>query len=255
LFDNFGQVASDAPRNVDIEVKLGISAAEQAITEFTAKNRSTSVGVNANLETAKTDVESFASKQWRLNNIVADRVKTDQAEAGLQVWLSKGRTLSASLKFDSKQMVLDNAAAALKVARAFPVNSTMYNSYIEMYRSLLMASRSFATGGFVTGPGSGTSDSIPARLSNGEFVMKASAVKTYGVDFMNSINQQKFAGPMPSSVSGTNSAGTTVAFLSPEDRALLRAVADRPVELYADSRKIAQTANDGNALIARRGVR
>lgn len=33
-----------------------------------------------------------------------------------------------------------------------------------------------ANGGMITGPGSGTSDSIPARLSNGEFVVRASAV-------------------------------------------------------------------------------
>jgi lambda family phage tail tape measure protein len=33
----------------------------------------------------------------------------------------------------------------------------------------------FATGGHITGPGSGTSDSIPARLSNGEFVVNAAA--------------------------------------------------------------------------------
>lgn len=39
----------------------------------------------------------------------------------------------------------------------------------------------FADGGFVSGPGSGTSDSIPAWLSNGEFVTKASAVKKPGV--------------------------------------------------------------------------
>ncbi|EFO32621.1 phage tape measure protein [Roseibium sp. TrichSKD4] len=32
-----------------------------------------------------------------------------------------------------------------------------------------------ATGGHVTGPGSGTSDSIPARLSNGEYVVNAAA--------------------------------------------------------------------------------
>jgi hypothetical protein len=31
-----------------------------------------------------------------------------------------------------------------------------------------------AQGGYISGPGSGTSDSIPARLSNGEFVVKAS---------------------------------------------------------------------------------
>lgn len=35
----------------------------------------------------------------------------------------------------------------------------------------------FATGGYVSGPGTGTSDSIPARLSAGEFVVKAAAVQ------------------------------------------------------------------------------
>tara|TARA_R110001583_G_scaffold186116_3_gene346667 strand:- start:1379 stop:2107 length:729 start_codon:yes stop_codon:yes gene_type:complete len=37
-----------------------------------------------------------------------------------------------------------------------------------------------AGGGEVMGPGSGTSDSIPARLSDGEFVMTARAVKNAG---------------------------------------------------------------------------
>lgn len=35
----------------------------------------------------------------------------------------------------------------------------------------------FATGGYVSGAGTGTSDSIPARLSNGEFVVNAQATK------------------------------------------------------------------------------
>ncbi|MNP34274.1 hypothetical protein D3C76_1275530 [compost metagenome] len=35
----------------------------------------------------------------------------------------------------------------------------------------------FATGGFVSGAGTGTSDSIMARLSDGEFVVNASATK------------------------------------------------------------------------------
>ena len=37
--------------------------------------------------------------------------------------------------------------------------------------------KGFKTGGYVSGPGSGTSDSIPARLSNGEFVVNAEATK------------------------------------------------------------------------------
>ena len=35
-------------------------------------------------------------------------------------------------------------------------------------------------GGEVMGPGTGTSDSIPARLSDGEFVMTANAVRNAG---------------------------------------------------------------------------
>ncbi len=38
----------------------------------------------------------------------------------------------------------------------------------------------FAQGGYVRGPGSGTSDSIPARLSNGEGVINARAMRAYG---------------------------------------------------------------------------
>jgi gas vesicle protein len=47
---------------------------------------------------------------------------------------------------------------------------------------------SFARGGMVRGPGTGTSDSILARLSNGEFVMTAKAVRRLGVGFLNSLN-------------------------------------------------------------------
>lgn len=49
----------------------------------------------------------------------------------------------------------------------------------------------FATGGHVQGPGTGTSDSIPAWLSNNEFVMTSRTVDHYGVGFMNALNQRK----------------------------------------------------------------
>lgn len=41
----------------------------------------------------------------------------------------------------------------------------------------------FATGGHVRGPGSGTSDSIMARLSNGEYIIPSAIVAQYGVRF------------------------------------------------------------------------
>lgn len=52
----------------------------------------------------------------------------------------------------------------------------------------------FATGS-IKGPGTGTSDSILARLSNGEFVMKDAAVRTYGEGFMHAINNMQIPPP------------------------------------------------------------
>lgn len=46
----------------------------------------------------------------------------------------------------------------------------------------------FASGGYVTGPGTSTSDSIPARLSHGEYVVNARAVSRLGLSFLDAIN-------------------------------------------------------------------
>lgn len=46
----------------------------------------------------------------------------------------------------------------------------------------------FASGGHIKGPGTGTSDSILARLSNGEYVLRAAAVKRYGTRLLDDIN-------------------------------------------------------------------
>lgn len=50
-----------------------------------------------------------------------------------------------------------------------------------------------ATGGYVSGPGSGTSDSVPAMLSNGEYVLRSAAVNRIGVGALNAMN----AGAVP----------------------------------------------------------
>lgn len=54
--------------------------------------------------------------------------------------------------------------------------------------------KGFATGGSVAGPGTGTSDSIPAMLSNGEYVLNAQAVDRLGVPFLNGLNTGRLRG-------------------------------------------------------------
>lgn len=55
----------------------------------------------------------------------------------------------------------------------------------------------FASGGHIKGSGTGTSDSILARLSNGEYVVRAAAVRKYGLQTLHAMNNMrlpKFAG-------------------------------------------------------------
>jgi hypothetical protein len=46
-----------------------------------------------------------------------------------------------------------------------------------------------ASGGFISGPGTATSDSIPALLSDGEYVIKASSVNKFGEEVFDDLNR------------------------------------------------------------------
>lgn len=65
---------------------------------------------------------------------------------------------------------------------------------LTILASLMSSSpvRGHATGGYIVGEGTSTSDSIPAMLSNGEFVVKASSVRKYGTGFLNAVNNGNF---------------------------------------------------------------
>lgn len=56
----------------------------------------------------------------------------------------------------------------------------------------------FATGGRVSGPGGPTADRVPAMLSDGEYVIRASSVSKFGSAFFDAIN----SGRMPGFASG-----------------------------------------------------
>ena len=64
----------------------------------------------------------------------------------------------------------------------------------------------FATGGHVHGPGTGTSDSILARLSKGEFVIRSAIVERMGAPFFAALN----AGMVPAFADGGSVGGRPV---------------------------------------------
>lgn len=70
----------------------------------------------------------------------------------------------------------------------------------------IVKSAKFASGGLVTGPGTGTSDSIPAQLSNGESVITARATSMFA-PILSSFNQMGGGVPINVTASGNQSIG------------------------------------------------
>lgn len=199
----------------------------------------------------KVDVEfksNISAAQQALNEYLA---KLDRANGTFTSKINVVLPQPGSLK-----MIIDPSDLKLyRMAANLPASHKGHLTQSQFYKAVYgIDLKNFATGGFVSGSGSGTSDSIPAMLSNGEYVVKASAVGAYGVDFLNALNQQKVGSFGSSTATLSSSQGSTIAYLSPEDRSLLRAVIDRPVNLYTENAKIASSANAGNVVLAQRGT-
>lgn len=122
----------------------------------------------------------------------------------------------------------------------------------------------YASGGLIPGksPSNPNVDNLVAagpsgmiRVRSGEFIQSQPAVKYYGLDFMNAINNLQIpryaSGGMIGSVAGMG--GSTVVELSPSAVMQIMSLANRPVNLYSDDRQIASSANRGNMLLAMRG--
>ena len=60
-----------------------------------------------------------------------------------------------------------------------------------------------AAGGLITGAGNGVSDSVPANLSNGEFVVNANATQKY-LPLLSALNSSGLQGGNPVNPSGGN---------------------------------------------------
>ncbi|MDA8817000.1 tape measure protein [Alphaproteobacteria bacterium] len=85
------------------------------------------------------------------------------------------------------QNAFANVPFPLNIAAA-GVMAAQTAAQVSAIKSQKFQKPSFATGGYVSGPGTGTSDSISANLSNGEFVMnqKATAANRQTLEAMNS---------------------------------------------------------------------
>ena len=86
-----------------------------------------------------------------------------------------------------EDIAMEDAESILDTSMLSEDEEAVVDAAIEMYPELeailpKMVATEFTEDELVEGPGTGTSDSIPALLSDGEFVFTAKAVKNIGID-------------------------------------------------------------------------
>lgn len=162
--------------------------------------------------------------------------------------LSKTLAL-AEIAINTGKALADGIAQAQSVP--FPANlAAIATTVATILSNIAVATKTvksakFATGGLVTGPGTGTSDSIPAQLSNGESVMTARATSMFA-PLLSSFNQM--GGGVPINVTQTSSQALGEDMLA---RAVAKGVQSmRPVvsveEITSVSNRVKVLENLGN---------
>ncbi len=130
--------------------------------------------------------ETFSDGLRSVARTIVSTLISSLVQVGIQMGINAalGSSLSTAATAQSvSQAATVNAAwtpaAATTSLASFGTNSVAAIAGIAAVLALTNSIGGFATGGFVSGPGTGTSDSILARLSNGEFVMPAAQTSQF----------------------------------------------------------------------------
>ncbi|WNY75975.1 tape measure protein [Pasteurella multocida] len=144
-------------------------------------------------EQARSMLEQMKLKIDELKNAGNDLEKAfkDGLTQGIQSSLMGLAQGTMTLRDAIKNLALTvlNAMAQIAAQQLAMQASSAISGWVGAATSAMGGTVTAATGGYIRGPGTSTSDSIPARLSDGEFVINAAMVKRYGVGFMHAINR------------------------------------------------------------------
>ena len=135
------------------------------------------------------DVKNGLDEASKFAQKAAENIQTAMGRELTNILEGNFDTIGSSFLRMINRMVAE--AAAAKIAESLMGDFGKTGKMGGIVGSF-MTNLGFAEGGRVSGPGTGTSDSIAARISNGEYIVKASAVKQYGVPFFDAINSRRF---------------------------------------------------------------
>ena len=128
----------------------------------------------------KEDYEIFGNFENFLERLGPRQVKAHGGMVGLLI-PTEGIKPDAEMEEDYVSYVMDETLSDDEMEY---VNKKLESDdrLSELFDKIILSSAEFTGSGEVDGPGTGTSDEIPARLSDGEFVFTKKAVDVIGVE-------------------------------------------------------------------------
>ena len=154
-----------------------------------AQNRNAKITIKGAKQAAN-DAENVANKLKRIQNRDA-RVTAKGARQAAADAVNVANKLRAIP--DARPNITVEKAQAVAAIAQVTANLAAVQSKTISLNVVRRETSAKAAGGYITGPGTGTSDSIPAYLSNGEYVIRAAAVRRYGVDTFDRLNAMGYA--------------------------------------------------------------
>lgn len=179
------QAQEEARRTIELIKEVATSGNEvQGILEYLMK-QAAGIGHEAASNLLESQKAEFEKTKQEISDLLGEAQKLKSLKVGFDQEAAKsaGDTLRATL-----QEEFTNNPLVLPVILQKPATSGSSNKQAADALDQLPGK---AEGGLILGPGSGTSDSILMRGSNGEFVVRAAAVRRYGVDFLNRVNREQ----------------------------------------------------------------
>ena len=140
-------------------------------------------------------LQKYDEEQQKINTISKIQQTSNQLakdfSGAITDWITGAQSFGDAMKSILKQLIAQLIQAAI-YATIVAACTGGGGGFAARWSSAF--GKAFATGGSVDGPGTGTSDSIPAMLSNGEYVLNAQAVDRLGVPFLNGLNTGRLRG-------------------------------------------------------------
>ena len=185
---------SDRQREGETEAEFQERRAQMNLEYTRQEEKLAATRAQANQQAASAVGDAFGAMSQVMKNASKEETaltKVAKVLALAQVAFNIGKAISAMVSAEAPKGIFGIATMAAGIASILTQMATALS---------IINSAGFSRGGYVSGQGSGTSDSIPARLSNGESVMTARATSMFS-PLLSTFNQ--LGGGVPINVNMT----------------------------------------------------